>query len=239
MTSEYRKFSTIADQWWDENGKFAVLHKINPLRIKYIIKQITKIKKINIKNKQGYNKINIVDIGCGGGLVCEPLARIGAKVSGLDFVKKNIKIAKKHSINEGLNIKYIVSNIDKINLKSKYDVILLLEVIEHLDNWQKILSKLKTFLRPNGILIISTINRNFISFMGAIFIAEKIFKWIPSGTHNYNKFIKPEELKKELLMNKFKVIDISGLIFNPIKRSWSITKKNTKINYFCTVQKIN
>jgi len=239
MNKEYEKFSSIADHWWDESGKFSILHTINPLRIKYIINQITKIKKIKRERGLYLNKLDIIDVGCGGGLVCEPLARIGAKVTGIDFIKKNIKIAKKHSQNENLNIKYFVSDINNLQLNKKYDVILILEVIEHIDDWKIILNDLTKNLKPQGIMIISTINRNLLSFMSAIFIAEQILRWIPKGTHEYNKLVKTKELISALEKNNLKIIDFSGLIYNPFKREWSVKKNKTKINYFCTAQKIN
>ena len=239
MNKEYNNFKSFANQWWDENGKFSVLHKINPIRINYILKQISKIKNQKSKNKNYLNKIKIIDVGCGGGLVCEPLARLGAKVSGLDFVKKNIQVAKKHAFNENLNINYFVSDINNIKLNERYDIILLLEVIEHIDNWKKIINKLNYCLKPGGIIIISSINRNLLSAVMALFVAEKILKWIPRGTHNYNKLIKPSELINTLKKNKFKTIDLTGMTYNPVTREWYLSKNNTLVNYFCTAQKIN
>ncbi len=239
MIEEYTKFEAIADQWWEEDGKFAILHKINSLRIKYIVNQITAIKSLKNKKKGYLENLSILDIGCGGGLVCEPLARLGANVSGVDFVEKNIKVAKDHSKKEFLKINYFLSDIDKLNIKKKYDVILLLEVLEHLDNWENIIAKINTYLKPNGILIISTINRNLFSFFGAILIAERFLRWIPKKTHSYEKFIKIKELSNTLEKNSFKICDISGLFFNPIKRKWNIDKSKNKINYFCSAIKIN
>ena len=239
MTEEYSKFEAIADQWWDEDGKFSILHHINPLRIKYIVNQITAIKSLKYKKKDYLEKCSIIDIGCGGGLVCEPLARLGANVSGLDFVEKNINVAKDHAKKEFLKINYFLSDIDKLNLKKKYDVVLLLEVLEHLDNWENISKKINLYLKPNGILIISTINRNIFSFFGAILIAERILKWIPKKTHSYEKLIKIKEITNTLEKNNFKISDISGLFYNPIKRKWNIDKSKIKINYFCTAIKIN
>ena len=239
MESEYSKFNSIASQWWDENGDFSILHKINPIRIRYILNQIEKTKKKHKSNKKYFQNIKIIDIGCGGGLVCEPLARLGAKVSGLDFVKKNIKIAKQHAYKENLNINYFISNIDKLKLRKKYDVILLLEVIEHLNCWEEIIKKVNGYLKPGGILIISSINRNLFSAIAAVFFAEKVLKWLPKGTHDYNKLVKPEELIDVLKKNNFIISNLCGMIFNPLKRNWFLSKKNTRINYFCTAQKIN
>ena len=235
---DYLNFKSNADQWWLENGKFEILHKINPIRIKYIINQIlSNIKFKNRKKNIVLNKIKIIDVGCGGGLVCEPLSRLGADVVGVDFIKKNIKIAKKHAADEGLNINYLVKDINNINLKKKFDVLLLLEVIEHLDNWQKIIKKIDKLIKPNGLIIISSINRNFLSKIFALFIAEKILGWIPIGTHNYNNLIKPKELINVLKINNYKIKNISGMNYNPLTRNWNLSNTNTNINYFCSAQK--
>ena len=238
-STEYLNFNSKSAQWWDEEGSFAILHKINPLRIKYIVDQISKYKKIKLNQKRPLNKLNIIDIGCGGGLVCEPLARLGANVTGLDFVKNNIKVAKKHSEKENLKINYSCKNLNNLNSNKKYDVVLLLEVIEHLDDWTKIVLKINKILKKRGIIIFSTINRNLLSKILALFVAEKILRWIPEGTHNYSKLIKPEELISTLKKNKFKIIDLSGLTYNPFFRNWNLSKNNTKVNYFCSAQKTN
>ena len=239
MSSEYNNFKSLANQWWDENGKFSILHKINPIRIKYVVNQIEKIKKKRAINKKYFKQLEIIDIGCGGGLVCEPLARLGAKVSGLDFIKQNIQIARQHSTKENLNINYFLSDINNLKLKKKYDVVLILEVIEHLDNLHQLIRKINHYLKPGGILIISSINRNLLSAISALFVAEKILKWIPSGTHSFRKLVKPEELTNVLDLNKFKIFDLTGMIYNPVTRNWYLSKNNIKINYFCTAKKIN
>ena len=231
---EFDHFTNLSNEWWDPNGKFKILHTLAPLRIKYIKEIISK------KNNKKYplNKIDILDIGCGGGLICEPLARMGANVTGIDFINENINSAIKHSKNSKLIIKYLHQDIENINLKSKYDVIIILEVLEHLDNWKKLLSNISKNLKPKGKLIISTINRNLFSKIFAVFIAENILNLIPKKTHDYNKLIKPEELTSLLIKNKFKVLDITGMFFNPISSEWSLKKDKTKINYFCSAIKI-
>lgn len=236
---EFMNFSSLADEWWDENGKFSILHKINPLRIKYIVNQISKYNKVKKIIKLPLKNLKIVDIGCGGGLVCEPLKRLGGQILGVDFVEKNIKIAKKHALKENLKIKYIVDNINNLKLNKKYDVILLLEIIEHIEDWHKTIKKIKRILNPNGIIILSTINRNFLSLFFAIFMAERFLKWIPQGTHDYQKLVKPKELSKTLKKNNFRILDFTGMNYNPLKREWKLSKNVTKINYFCTAQKIN
>ena len=227
--SEFEHFTKLADQWWSESGKFKILHDLQPLRVQYIINQIWP-KKIN--------KLKILDLGCGGGLVCEPLAKLGANVTGVDFVKQNIEAAKIHAMKNKLKINYIHKDVNDIKLKSSYDVIIAYEVLEHLKDWPDLIKKIKTLLKANGKLIISTINRNFFSKIIAIYFAEKILKWIPEDTHDYNKFIKPKELETVLQRENFKVNNFTGLVFNPIENIWKLNANKTKINYFCSAKLI-
>ncbi len=227
--SEFEHFTKLADQWWSESGKFKILHDLQPLRVQYIINQIWP-KKIN--------KLKILDLGCGGGLVCEPLAKLGANVTGVDFVKQNIEAAKIHAMKNKLKINYIHKDVNDIKLKSGYDVIIAYEVLEHLKDWPDLIKKIKTLLKANGKLIISTINRNFFSKIIAIYFAEKILKWIPEDTHDYNKFIKPKELETVLQKENFKVNNFTGLVFNPIENIWKLNVNKTKINYFCSAKLI-
>ena len=226
---EFAFFNQLSDEWWNENGKFKILHQIKSHRMTYILDQI---KNKNIKN------LKVLDVGCGGGIICEPLARLGAKVTGIDFAPNNIIAAKIHSKKNKLKINYINKDIEKSELDEKFDIILMFEVLEHLDNWKKTIKNIKKNLNKNGLIIISTINRNLLSKLFAINIAENILHWIPKGTHDYNKLIKPEELKKILLKEKFNFNNIKGLVFNPLNREWKLSK-NYMINYFCTANLIN
>jgi len=222
---EFNHFSKIAKEWWLPNGKFKVLHRITPLRIKYILKMI------NQKNIKGFE---ILDLGCGGGLTCEPLARLKAKVTGIDFVKQNIEVARNHAVESKLKINYIHDDLDSLKIKKKYDMILLLEILEHLDNWKSLIPKIKNILKPNGFLVISSINKTSLSKIFAIFLAENILKWVPKNTHDYDKFITPNELSKILRKNNFNVLDKTGMNFNPLSRKWKLNKDIYPINYFCT-----
>ena len=226
---EFTLFNQLSDEWWNENGKFKILHQIKSHRMTYILDQIGDK---DIKN------LKILDVGCGGGIICEPLARLGAKVTGVDFSPNNIKAAKSHSKKNKLKIKYINTDIEKSKLDEKFDIILMFEVLEHLDNWKKTIKNIKKNLNKNGMIIISTINRNLLSKLFAINIAENILHWIPKGTHDYNKLIKPEELKKTLSKEDFHFTDIKGLVFDPLNREWKLSK-NYMINYFCTANLIN
>ena len=226
---EFALFNQLSEEWWNENGKFKILHQIKSHRMTYILDQINNR---NIKN------LKILDVGCGGGIICEPLARLGAKVTGIDFAPNNIKAAKIHSKKNKLKINYIYKDIEKSKLDEKFDIILMFEVLEHLDNWKKTIKNIKKNLNKNGLIIISTINRNLLSKLFAISIAENILNWIPKGTHDYNKLIKPEELKKALSKENFHFNNIKGLVFDPLNREWKLSK-NYMINYFCTASLIN
>ena len=226
---EFAFFNQLSDEWWNENGKFKILHQIKSHRLSYILDQI---------NNRNIRNLKILDVGCGGGIICEPLARLGAKVTGIDFAPNNIIAAKIHSKKNKLKINYINKDIEKSKLNEKFDIILMFEVLEHLDNWKKTIKNIKKNLNKNGLIIISTINRNLLSKLFAINIAENIINWIPKGTHDYNKLIKPEELKKILLKEKFNFNNIKGLVFNPLNREWKLSK-NYMINYFCTASLIN
>ncbi|SVA48250.1 uncharacterized protein METZ01_LOCUS101104 [marine metagenome] len=238
-TSEFNHFETLADEWWDPDGKFKILHSLTPIRIKYIKNKLFE-KKQHIKfSKKSLSNYNILDLGCGGGLVCEPLALLGANITGIDFVKQNIIAAKKHAKKSNTNVEYLHQDINNLKFKKKYDAVLILEVLEHIEDWKKIIINVKKLLKPGGKMIISTINRNFFSKLFAIFIAENILNWVPKNTHTYSKLIKPEELKPFLNKNKINVTDVTGLIFNPLSGQWMLDKNNCLINYFCTAIKFN
>ncbi|MBT6197540.1 MAG: bifunctional 2-polyprenyl-6-hydroxyphenol methylase/3-demethylubiquinol 3-O-methyltransferase UbiG [Pelagibacteraceae bacterium] len=222
--SEFNHFSKLATEWWNKNGIFKILHDIQLIRIKYIQDTL---------NKKKLNKLKILDVGCGGGLVSEGIAKLGADVTGIDFIEENIRVAKKHAKQSKLEINYIVKDFEKERLTSKYDVIIIFEVLEHLENWKSFLEKIQKNLKPKGVLIASTINRNLISKFLTIDLAENLLKWIPLNTHNYYKFIKPEELKDNLTANNFKKIEFSGLSYNIFKQKWKMNN-NKKVNYFCS-----
>ena len=184
-------------------------------------------------SRERLNGLKILDVGCGGGLVSESLCRLGATVTGIDFVQSNIQIAKKHAIINNLKINYICGDIETTKINNKFDVIIMFEVLEHIDDWKIFLFKIKNNLKKDGTIILSTINRNLLSKISAILIAENILKWIPEGTHSYEKLIKPEEIKLELKKNNLSIKNFEGIYFNPILNRWSFTN-NTAVNYFCT-----
>ena len=226
---EIEKFSKMASEWWDPNGKFKPLHKFNPIRIKYIKESI--IENFKLKNKiKPLNRINILDIGCGGGLLSEPMQRLGANVTGIDASIKNIKIAKLHAQKNKLKINYLCSSPEKLKTKKKYDVILNMEIVEHVDDLQFFLKSCSKLLKKNGLMFVATINKTLKSYMFAIVGAEYILGWLPIGTHEWEKFVKPEELKNSLKENNLVLSKLDGMHFNILKNEWKISK-NLSVNY--------
>ena len=227
---EIQKFSDLAEEWWDVNGKFKPLHMFNPIRIEYITEEIKKYFKIT-KNKPDFLEgLNILDIGCGGGLISEPMARLGANVTGIDASEKNINIAQVHSKKSDLQINYITASPENLNNNEKFDIILNLEIVEHVDNVNLYIKSCSKLLKKNGLMFTATLNRSFISYIKAIIGAEYILRWLPIGTHDWNKFIKPEELVNFLSKEKFSTIDIKGLKFNPFFKKWK-RSNDLSVNY--------
>ena len=200
---EIQKFSRLADEWWDVNGKFKPLHMFNPIRIQYITQNIKKHYKIKNDEPNFLSGLNILDIGCGGGLISEPMARLGANVTGIDASEKNIKVAKLHSKKNNLNIKYLNSSPENLGNVEKYDVVLNLEIVEHVDNVNLYIKSCYKLLKKNGLMFTATLNRTLTSYLKAIVGAEYILRWLPIGTHDWNKFIKPEELEQFLIEENF------------------------------------
>ena len=226
---EIQKFSRLAEEWWDVNGKFKPLHMFNPIRIEYITETIKKYFKL--KSKANFLEgLNILDIGCGGGLISEPMSRLGAKVTGIDASEKNINIARLHSEKNGLKINYLNTSPEKFNEFEKYDVILNLEIVEHVDNVKFYIKSCHKLLKKNGLMFTATLNRSLTSYVKAIIGAEYILRWLPIGTHDWNKFIKPEELENFLSREKFSTLEIKGLQFNPFIKKWK-KSEDLSVNY--------
>tara|TARA_B100000965_G_scaffold160307_1_gene133616 strand:+ start:3306 stop:4031 length:726 start_codon:yes stop_codon:yes gene_type:complete len=227
---EIQKFSKLANEWWDPNGKFKPLHMFNPIRIEYILEQARTHFNLNDKKKLLLENLKILDIGCGGGLISEPMSRLGGQVTGIDAVEKNIKIAKLHSKKNNLDINYLHKSPEQLITTEKFDIILNLEVVEHVDNLDLYLQSCYGLLKKNGLMFTATINRTLISYIKAIIGAEYILRWLPIGTHDWNKFIKPEELQKLLSEKKFLTNDTKGMEFNPILNKWK-RSDNLSVNY--------
>ena len=226
---EIDKFSKMANEWWDPEGKFKPLHKFNPTRIKYIKENI--INNFKLKNKlRPLSGINILDIGCGGGLLSEPMARMGANVTGIDASNKNIKIAKLHSKKNKLKINYLCSSPEKLKITKKFDVILNMEIVEHVEDIDFFLKSCSKLLKKNGLMFVATINKTLKSYIFAIVGAEYVLRWLPIGTHEWEKFVKPEDLKKILMKYDLSLNKLEGMNFNIIKDEWSISR-DLSVNY--------
>ncbi len=226
---EIEKFSKMAAEWWNPEGKFKPLHKFNPIRIKYIKENI--INNFKLKNKtKPLSGVKILDIGCGGGLLSEPMSRLGANVTGIDASDKNIKIAKLHSKKNKLKIKYMCTSPEKIKIKKKFDVILNMEIVEHVEDVDFFLRSCSELLKKNGLMFVATINKTLKSYVFAIVGAEYILKWLPIGTHEWEKFVKPEDLKKNLIKYNCILQKYNGMHFNLIKDEWSISS-DLSVNY--------
>ena len=232
---EIQKFSLIADEWWNVDGKFKPLHMFNPIRIEYILDMVCDHFGTD-KNKDPLKNLKLLDIGCGGGLISEPMSRLGANVTGIDASEKNIKVAKIHSNKSNLKINYIHTSPEQLNEKQKFDVILNLEVVEHVQDLDLYLKSCEKLLKSNGIMFTATLNRTFVSYIKAIVGAEYILRWLPIGTHDWNKFLKPEELEEKLNKLKLSTKDISGLVFNPFSKKWK-KSNDLSVNYIITVRK--
>ena len=233
---EIEKFSKMAAEWWDPSGKFKPLHKFNPIRIKYIKENIINSFKLKTKKKP-LDKINILDIGCGGGLLSEPMTRLGADVTGIDASIKNINIAKLHAKKNNLKINYLCSSPEKLKIQKKFDVILNMEIVEHVEDINFFINSCSKLLKKNGLMFVATLNKTLKSYMFAIIGAEYVLRWLPIGTHDWEKFVRPEDLKKILSKNNLKLEKLDGMNFNIIKDEWSVSS-DTSINYITKSIKI-
>ena len=232
---EIEKFSKIAEEWWNPTGKFKPLHKFNPIRIKYIKDNL--IIDFDLKNKKKpLQGLKILDIGCGGGLLSEPLARLGAKVTGIDPIKRNIEIAKHHLKKSKLNVKYYNFSPERFKSNNKYDVILNMEIVEHVQNVDLFIKQSSKFLKKSGTMFIATLNQTLKSYLFAIIGAEYILKWLPIGTHDWQKFIKPDDLIRICKKNSLNLKNIDGMSFNPIIDKWNISNDRS-VNYIAKFKK--
>ena len=233
---EIDKFSKLASEWWNPNGKFKPLHKFNPVRLGYIKESILKkFKKKNINNS--IKNLRILDIGCGGGLLCEPLSRLGARVVGIDASEKNIKIAKTHAKESNLKISYYCASPENFKYKGKFDVILNMEIVEHVHDINLFLKESSKFLKKNGLMFIATLNKTLKSYIFAIVGAEYVLRWLPIGTHDWNMFVKPDDLIKICKKNSLRLDEILGVKYNVLSRDWYLSRDND-VNYLARFEKI-
>ncbi len=227
-TKQTEHFENLSEQWWNESGAFGVLHAMNPLRVKFIKDAVQ-----NYAVEKDFKKINLLDVGCGGGILCEALARLNANVTGIDASIKAIDCAKEHAAARGLSINYINTNVDE--LAKKYDLITCLEVMEHVDDVELFCQQLVSKLKTKGILVISTINKTILSYLVGILGAEYITGMVPVGTHNWLQFIEPADLINIFLKNGLSALKMSGLSYSLIKRNWYLSD-SFNINYIIALQ---
>lgn len=230
--SEIAKFEAMAAEWWDPHGKFKPLHMLNPCRLDYITQQIAGEFDRDLKAAKPFEGLRLLDIGCGGGLLSEPMARLGAEVVGADAAEGNLPVARIHAEQSGLEIDYRHTTAeDMAAAGEQFDVVLNMEVVEHVADPLGFLTASQDLLKPGGLLICSTINRNPKSYAMAIFGAEVVMRWLPRGTHEWNKFITPDELFDLLRQAGLEPVDRKGFVFNPILWSWSISDRDLSVNY--------
>jgi len=230
---EVEKFSKLAKDWWNPNGKFKPLHVFNPLRIKFIKEKIISYFKLNPNDHEPLKKIDILDIGCGGGLLCEPLKRLGARITGIDASKNNIEVAKLHAKEMNLNINYIHSSPEKFKFKNKFNVVLNMEVVEHVADVNLFINNCSNLIKKNGIMFVATINKNLKSYLFAILGAEYILRWLPIGTHNWEKFLAPQDLQIIAIKNNFRSDEVFGMKFNLLFKKW-YKSNDSSVNYIST-----
>ena len=234
--TEIEKFSKLAKDWWNPNGKFKPLHLYNPARINFIKNKLISHFNLNLISQEPLNNINILDIGCGGGLLCEPLTRLGATMTGIDASLNNIESAKLHAKEMNLNINYIHAAPEQLKIKDKFDVILNMEVVEHVANLDLFIQNCSKLLKKNGIMFVATINKNLKSYLFAIVGAEYILRWLPIGTHDWNNFLTPQELESLTSKYNFKTQELIGMKFNIFSKNW-YTSSDTSVNYITALLK--
>ena len=230
--SEVAKFEAMAAEWWDPEGKFKPLHMLNPCRLDYITSQIAAEFGRDLSGPKPFEGLRILDIGCGGGLLCEPMARLGADVTGADAAERNIPVARIHAENAGLSIDYRHTTAEALaGAGETFDAVLNMEVVEHVADPQTYLNACQALLKPGGLHICSTINRNAKSFAMAIVGAEYVMRWLPRGTHDWARFITPDELYTMLERSGLTPVDRKGFVFNPLQWSWSLSERDLSVNY--------
>ena len=230
--AEIAKFTAMAAEWWDPNGKFKPLHMLNPCRLDYITSQIAGEFDRDLTQPLPFAGLRILDIGCGGGLLCEPMARLGATVVGVDAAERNIPVAQAHAAQSGLEIDYRFDTAENLAANGEqFDVVMNMEVVEHVSDPLAYLTACQQLLRPGGLMVCSTINRNPKSFAVAILGAEWVMRWLPKGTHEWHKFITPDELFDLIRNAGLDPVDRKGFVFNPIAWTWRLSDRDLSVNY--------
>ena len=234
--TEIEKFSKMASDWWNPNGKFKPLHIFNPARIEFIKKKLISHFDLDSNSQKPLKKLKILDVGCGGGLLCEPLSKLGAAITGIDPSNDNIEVAKLHSKEMNLNINYIRCSPENLNLKIEFDVILNMEVIEHVSNVNLFIQNCSKLIKKKGIMFVATLNKNLKSYIFGIVGAEYILRWLPIGTHDWDKFLTPQDLEDIVCNNNFLADETIGMKFNIFSNKWN-KSNDTSVNYISTFLK--
>jgi 2-polyprenyl-6-hydroxyphenyl methylase/3-demethylubiquinone-9 3-methyltransferase len=235
--AEIAKFSKLSAEWWDPNGKMAPLHRINPLRLAYIRDAACRRFERNARSLNCLSGLRLLDIGCGAGLLCEPLARLGAQVIGVDPAASNIAAAKLHAEKGHLSIDYRCTTVEEMDVRERFDIVLAMEVIEHVTDIGMFLGRCAAMLKPGGMMVVSTLNRTWKSFALAIVGAEYVLRWLPRGTHQWNRFVTPDELAKYLLDNRLVITDQTGVVYSPFADKWSLSA-DTDVNYMVAAEEM-
>lgn len=235
--SEIDKFSAMAAEWWDPEGKFKPLHKFNPVRLDFIHAQMCSFFARDPKSLKPFDGLSVLDIGCGGGLLCEPLARLGARVTGVDAAEKNVKTAASHANDQGLTIDYRHGTAEQLLAQGRqFDLVLNMEVVEHVADVDSFLTSCAGMVRPGGLMIVATLNRTAKAFMLAIVGAEYVLGWLPRGTHQFEKFVKPEEIRTPLTAAGMQIAQEIGVTFNPLTDKWTLSRDKS-VNYMMSANK--
>src|SRR5215469_17924193 len=234
--AEVAKFSKLSAEWWDPNGKMAPLHKINPLRLTYIRDAAARKFERNVRSLNCLSGLRILDIGCGAGLLCEPLVRLGAQVIGVDPSASNIAAARLHADRGHLSIDYRCTTIEDMDVRERFDIVLAMEVVEHVSDVGLFMSRCAAMLKPGGMMVLSTLNRNWKSFALAIVGAEYVLGWLPRGTHRWEKFVTPGELDYAMAQASMRVIGEAGVIYNPLADQWRLSP-DMDVNYMLAAEK--
>ncbi|GGI28022.1 bifunctional 2-polyprenyl-6-hydroxyphenol methylase/3-demethylubiquinol 3-O-methyltransferase UbiG [Bradyrhizobium guangdongense] len=233
--AEIAKFSKLSAEWWDPKGKMAPLHRINPLRLGYIRDAACRKFERNVRSLNCLAGLRVLDIGCGAGLLCEPLSRLGAQVIGVDPSASNIAAAKLHADKSHLAIDYRCTTVEEIDPRERFDIVLAMEVVEHVVDVGVFLKRCASMLKPNGLMVVSTLNRNWKSFALAIVGAEYVLRWLPRGTHEWNKFVTPDELTKHLLDNRLVITEQTGVVYSPFADKWALSS-DMDVNYMVVAE---
>ncbi len=235
---EMDRFNALADQWWDPNGSFRPLHQLNPCRLDFINSQIEAEFDRRLESSLPFSGLSVLDVGCGGGLLCEPLTRLGAQVTGIDLAERNIPAAQSHAEKSGLSIEYRCATAEDIVTEGqKFDIVLCMEVIEHVPDQPGFIATCAELLESPGVLICSTINRNPKSFLFAIIGAEYVLRWLPKGTHDWRQFVTPQEITEMFTQAGLRTVDCKGFVLNPLQGEWRLSSRDTSVNFASAARK--